>query len=319
MKILISGSNGYLGARLSQFLSQAGHEIIGVCHSRKSNIKDWESCLSKLIIADLTDYNSIEKLSSLQIDTIIHMVSLNDIDSSQDIKKASDVNVLMTWRLLEQFVPRGLKSFIYFSTIHVYDSHNQNNVTEKTRTSPKNIYGLTHLLSENICNYYHKNFDTQCINVRLSNSYGEPIFPDAKCWNLIVNNLTRSAYVNKRIVLKSDGKQMRDFIHFSDICIGVGKLIKLSKKIGSNNTFHFCSSQSISMRSIAFKIQAVHKQIYGDKIPIFINTNQVYDKKNKIEKSKKTFSNDLAYHNSIVFKKELKEGIKDLFNYFENQ
>ena len=319
MKILITGANGYLGARISQFLNQAGHEIIGVCHSRKSSNNDWEGHFSKIIVADLTNDKSIRKLSSLQIETIIHLVSLNDIDSSKDIKKASDVNILTTWRLLQEFSPKGLKCFIYFSTIHVYDHSHQDKVTEKTNTSPQSIYGLTHLLSENICNFYHQNYDTQCINVRLSNSYGEPIFPDAKCWDLIVNNLTRSAFLNKKIVLKSDGEPIRDLIHFSDICNGVGKLINLSSKIESNNTFHFCSSKSISMLSIAFKIQKVYEQIYGDKIPIFINTNQIYNKKDKIEKSKKTFSNDLAYHNSIVFKKELKEGIKDLFNYFEIQ
>lgn len=319
MKILISGANGYLGARISQFLNQAGHEIIGVCRSRKSNVNDWESCLSNLIIADLTDYNSIEKLSSLQIDAIIHTVSLNDIDSSQNIKRTSDVNVLMTWRLLEKFVPRGLKSFIYFSTIHVYDSHNKNIVTEKTQTSPKNIYGLTHLLSENICNFYHKNFDTQCINVRLSNSYGEPIFPDAKCWDLIVNNLTKSAYVNKRIVLKSDGKQMRDFIHFSDICIGIGKLIKLSKKNRSNNTFHFCSSESISMLDIAIRIQKIYKELYAEKIPIYTNNDKIYHEKVRNEIAKRIFSNELAFRNSIVFNKNLKSGIKELFKYLEVQ
>ena len=37
------------------------------------------------------------------------------------------------------------------------------------------------LLSENICNYFNDKTETECINVRLSNSYGSPVFKENNC------------------------------------------------------------------------------------------------------------------------------------------
>ena len=81
-------------------------------------------------------------------------------------------------------------------------------------------------MSEEICNYYHRKKQTECINIRLSNSFGEPVFSDAKCWNLIVNELTRSAFLNKKIVLKGDGSPIRDFIHCRDVANGMIHMVE---------------------------------------------------------------------------------------------
>ena len=105
------------------------------------------------------------------------------------------------------------------------------NVIENQTVTPFNAYALTHALSEEICNYYNRKTETECINIRLSNSYGEPVFLDAKCWTLIVNDLTRSAFENKKIILKWDGSPIRDFIHYSDICNAIDSLVKIRLKM----------------------------------------------------------------------------------------
>ena len=71
----------------------------------------------------------------------------------------------------------------------------------KQQINPINAYGLTHLLSENICNYYNAKRETDCINVRLSNSYGSPVFNENMCWWLVVNDLCKSAFLKNKIDL----------------------------------------------------------------------------------------------------------------------
>ena len=56
----------------------------------------------------------------------------------------------------------------------------------------------SHLLSENICNYYNDKTETDCINVRLSNSYGSPIFKENNCWWLVINDLCKTAIEKNR-------------------------------------------------------------------------------------------------------------------------
>ena len=88
-----------------------------------------------------------------------------------------------------------------------------------------NIYGLTHFLSEDICSYYNVNTETDCINVRLSNSYGSPVFMENNCWWLVINDLCKTAFSKDEIKLLSDGSPQRDFIQSSDICRAIEILI----------------------------------------------------------------------------------------------
>ncbi len=318
MKILITGGNGYLGSRLCQFLSLNGHQVTAVCHREKHYRKNWNSLIHQIIYADIKKIETIKQISSIKTDVLIHLVSLDQHNSEKDNKEAMDINVLPTWNLLEQCTANGLKKFIYFSTIHVY-GHNQNGLVEETQSpTPINAYGLTHYLSEKICNYYMRKADTDCINIRLSNSYGSPVFSDANCWDLILNDITRSAFIEKKIVLKTDGSAIRDFIHFSDICNGINKILNVTEFNGKN-TIHFSSSKSLTMLDVAILVQSIYFKRYNQEIPIYINGNELWVGSTSSKNNTNIISNALAKSFSINFNKKLEDGIEDLFNYLESE
>ena len=319
-KILITGASGYIGSRLCQFLAKQGHQVIALFSFKVPQKTGWIDLIDQTIVGDIREIDTIKKISEIKADAIIHLISLDHYDSEKSPNFVSQVNIQSTWNLLNECIfNNGLNKFIYFSTIHVYGKNQKGLVKENQKATPFNAYGMTHLLSEEICNYYHRTTETDCINVRLSNSYGEPIFSDAKCWTLIVNDLSKSAFKDKKIVLNSDGTAVRDFIHFSDICKGINKLLS-SSSIGNNNTLHFSSSKSISMIEVAEQVRNVYKKRYGVKIPIYINKNELFiTNSNNVNNSNSTISNLLAKSQSIEFSKELSVGIEDLFRYFENK
>lgn len=317
MKVVITGGNGYLGSRLSKYLTEYGHEITAICYPEIPKEKNWSEMVHQAIIGDITEKPVIEMISRLNADAIIHLVSLDHHQSEKDPNFVSQINVQPTWNLLHKCTSKGLKKFIYFSTIHIYGKNQSGNIIENQPPTPFNAYGLTHHLSEEICNYYNRKTTAKCINIRLSNSYGEPVFSDANCWSLIVNDLTRSALINKKIILKSDGSAVRDFIHYSDICEGVHKLLISTEKTESN-TMHFSSSRSISMLDVAIKIRDIYLSRYKHEIPIYINENKRWDgKKNTKSTVNNEVSNSLAKSLSIEFQKKLSSGIEDLFTYLE--
>ncbi len=317
MKIIVTGASGYIGARLTLFLIEQGHEVTAVCSSKIPQKKGWTDRVHQFIVGDIRDEKNIKKISEINADVIIHLVSLDHHDSEKKPNFVSEVNVQSTWNLLNTCSVNGLKKFIYFSTIHVYGKNQLGFVKESQVATPYNAYGLTHALSEEICNYYQRKTDTDCINIRLSNSYGEPVFSDAKCWSLIVNDLTRSAFINKKIVLNSDGSAIRDFIHFSDICSGINTLIGSTTQFGEDNTLHFSSSKSITMLDVATEVRSVYSKLYGEIIPIYINTDEEWNGIRKNEKTHNIISNTLAKKHSLEFKKELTAGIEDLFTYLQ--
>ena len=264
MKVAITGASGYIGSRLCLFLADNGHDITAVCSSKIPQKIGWTEKVKQFIVGDIRNEKIIEKISNSKVDVVIHLVSLDHHDSEKKPSIVSDINVQPTWNLLDACSKKGLKKFIYFSTIHVYGKNQNGLVHENKPVTPLNAYGLTHALSEEICNYYHRKTDTNCINIRLSNSYGAPVFYDAKCWDLIVNDLSRSAFLNKKIVLTGDGKAIRDFIHFSDICKGIESLIESESII--ENIFHFSSSKSISMIDVAIEVKKVYFQMYFESL-----------------------------------------------------
>ena len=318
MKIVITGASGYIGSRLCLFLSEKGHHITAVCSSKIPQQKGWTEKVKQFIVGDIRDEGIIEQISNLKADVIIHLVSLDHHDSEKKPSFVSEINVQPTWNLLDACTAKGLKKFIYFSTIHVYGKNQNGFVSEKQAITPFNAYALTHALSEEICNYYNRKTETECINIRLSNSYGEPVFLDAKCWGLIINDLTRSAFENKKIILNGDGSPVRDFIHYSDICNAIDSLV--NNNIKNENTLHLSSSNSITMLDVAIRVKEVYFEIYGEEIPVFINKNERVTEfiTNKNSTKVNSISNTLIGKHSIKIDKNLKDGIHDLFKYLQN-
>ena len=225
-KILITGGCGYLGARLCKHLAKEGYRVTAFDSYDPSAHTQWVSLMDEVVVGDIRDESTISDLASRNFDVVVHLISLDHHKSDSSPNFVSSINVMPTWNLLDKLTQNGLDKFIYFSTIHVYGKLPRETINEDYPPNPLNAYGLTHLLSENICNYYNNKTNTECINVRLSNSYGSPIFNENNCWWLVINDLCKTAIENNEIRLKSDGSPQRDFIHGDDVAGAIGGLFK---------------------------------------------------------------------------------------------
>jgi len=328
-KILITGANGYLGAQIGKYLSQNGFSVSGLCFPEIPQNEQWQSGFDKLFACDIRDTEKLRQIADNQFDAIVHLVSLDHHQSNGAPDFVTSINVAPTWNLLDIFSKKGLKKFIYFSTIHVYgkipnSSHFERSeksrvqsrfpasfeITENYPVNCANFYALTHYLSENICRYYAQNSDVQCVVARLSNSYGEPVFEENNCWWLVVNDLCKMAFENKKIVLQSDGSPLRDFINGNDVCQAVKMLINNGE---NGKTYHISSGETFSILEIAEKVQNVYQKLYGENLPIFKAENQnINIPKYKI---------DNGELQKLGFKPEisLEKGIENLFGYLSKK
>lgn len=273
-KIFITGGNGYIGSRLAYFLAKKGNDVIPVCNSSIPEDQEWRKVMFEIIQGDIRLDKTLETISGLKPDTIIHLISLDHNQSGKNIEETIDINVQSTWELLEAAKKYGVKNFIYFSTIHIYGNNNHGIVTEDTLPRPVNSYALTHLMSEHIVNYYNSTTAINALNVRLSNSYGEPQLSSVDCWDLVINDLCKTAYLEKQIVLKSDGLSSRDFIHYSTICNYIESLIDLESNL-QENTFNLCSGNSMHLLDLALKIKEVYRMRYNEVLAVYVNTNEL--------------------------------------------
>lgn len=314
--ILIIGASGYIGARLSYLLAKDGNNVTALCFSSIPKDKKWCSLMKEVVVGDITSDNVIDKITNQSFDVAIHLVSLDHNDSNKAPTFVNSVNVMPVWNLLESFKTKNtLKRFIYFSTIHVYGEIPHKVIKESHNTCPSNPYGLTHLLAENICNMYNASTDIDCINIRLSNSYGSPFFKNNNCWQLVVNDLCRTAFIEKKIILKSDGSASRDFIHFKDIFNAIQLLLNYNT-VKLNNIFHLTSGITTTILQIVDKVKLIYNDRYGHNIPAVIPECKQSTMKNNLE----TYIISNNKIQSIGFKQQidLETGIHELFGYLEN-
>lgn len=317
MKVVITGGNGYIGARLSLFLANKGEQVIPICFPSIPEDETWKSKMFAILKGDLRQIETIAEIAELKPDVIIHLVSLDHFYSEKEPGFVNDINVLPTWRLLEACTKNGLKKFIYFSTIQVYGKLPNTIIEETHPVNTVNAYGLTHLLSEQICDHYNRKTETNIISIRLSNSYGDPILQENSCWWLAINDLCKNAYLKKEIRLLSDGTPQRDFIHGNDVCEAIRILINRGEKI-TNNIYHISSGNTLTLMEIANLIKKEFQRRYNQILPIITPQGIVNDKELVIPCKKYTISNNKLNALGFSPKYSIVEGIIRLFSYFEN-
>jgi len=295
--ILITGASGYLGSSLLACLSN--YKLYAISRNFPEDKNDLFPNVN-FIAGDLNEESTFLNALSLKPNIVIHTISLDHkMCEAKDIKEVFDVNVLLTWKLLEGFSNNGVEKFINFSTVQVYG----NNLKEKLEL-PKNKYGLTHLLSEEIVNF-HNSQKLSCVNLRICNCYGPPIFKNNNWDSLVINQLTKSIYYKNQIFLASDGSAQKSFLNINEFNQIINEVVMSEER--SYFPIDICSGNTISIIDLAQLIISVYEKRY-DKNP---ETNIYKILSNRGESKLKTFKSKNYY--------SLEKGINDLFDFFENQ
>ena len=312
-KILITGGSGYVGARLCLHFANEGYSVTAICHSTVPLDLNWTSKMDQIIVGDIRDELLINQLAEKNYDVIVHLVSLDHHKSAGSPTFVSSVNITPVWSLLDIFSKNGLSKFIYFSTAQVYGLLDDEQVLEDQILKPQNAYALTHQIGEVLCNYYNRNSSVDCSVIRLSNSYGAPLFEENNCWWLVINDLCQMAYNRKEIVLQSDGSPLRDFIHGWDVCRGVQTVVETNHE---NLVYNLSSGKTLSILDIAEKVREIYSVRYNAELII----TKVKSEKKDIAKNKRyKIDNSLIRNIGFEPKWSLEMGINDLFDFLEKK
>jgi UDP-glucose 4-epimerase len=115
------------------------------------------------------------------VDAVLHTATLHKPHVASHTRQAFvDTNIGGTLNLLEEAVSAGVKSFIYTSTTSTF-GHALTPpagapaawITEDVVPVPKNIYGVTKLAAENLCELFHRTTRMPCIVLRTSRFFPE--------------------------------------------------------------------------------------------------------------------------------------------------
>ena len=157
MKVLLTGSSGWLGIHLYPLLKKEGYEPVGLDPVPAATTDAVGSVVDSNLIASLFEQHHFE--------AVIHAGALHKPDIVRFPRKAFvDVNVMGTLNLLEAAVKHEVKSFVFTSTTSLMvDVNIRNEESEEAvwldettgPLEPRNIYGVTKLAAESLCREFY--------------------------------------------------------------------------------------------------------------------------------------------------------------------
>lgn len=172
MKFLVTGSSGHLGEALVRTLRKLDHEVVGL---------DIIASPFTTRVGSVTDRACVRRCMH-GVQAVLHAATLHKphvaTHSRQDFV---DTNITGTLNLLEEAVAAGVPSFVHTSTTSVFGDALVPPagapaawVTEEISPIPKNIYGVTKAVAEDLCQVFHRNNALACIVLRTSRFFPEP-------------------------------------------------------------------------------------------------------------------------------------------------
>lgn len=171
MKVLVTGSAGHLGEALVRTLKDMNHEVIGT-DLVQSGFTDK--------VGSITDRDHVKQCLE-GIDAVLHTATLHKPHIATHSRQSFvDTNITGTLNLLEEALAAKVSSFIFTSTTSVFGDALTPSadapaawITEEVTPVPKNIYGVTKIAAENLCELFYRNHRLPCIVLRTSRFFPE--------------------------------------------------------------------------------------------------------------------------------------------------
>jgi UDP-glucose 4-epimerase len=294
-KVLITGSSGYLGGRISSYLQESGFEVkLGT--SVKSN--------SQGVSIDLKDDNSLNAACK-GVSSIIHLAAVNAQYCDDYPEDALLVNSLGTLRLLKAANKNKISKFIYFSTAHIYGLPLFGEINEESLPRPMHSYSISHRTAEDYVIEESSKNQIRAIVLRLTNAVGSPSNPKVNCWMLVANDFCRQTVMEKTIKVNSNKFIERDFVSIKSICSIVGSA--LNSSVLDDEIFNLSSGISMTLQSLAELIADRSEIILGFRPKIsFLNHSE------EINIQKLTVSNNKLKKFGLNVNRSLNDDIDEL-------
>jgi nucleoside-diphosphate-sugar epimerase len=248
MKVLVTGTEGYLGCLLAPVLLQRGHQVIAVDTGFYKS--GWlYNGLPQTPQTICKDIRHITADDLHGVNAIVHMAELsNDPTGQLNPDITYEINHKGSVRLAELAKAAGVQRFVYMSSCSVYGVGTDDFVSESSPVNPQTAYAVCKTLVErDVMPMASDGFSP--VFMRNATAFGAS--PRMR-FDIVLNNLAGLAWTTGEIKMTSDGTPWRPLVHGLDIAKAIYCALEAPRDAIHGQIFNVGSSeQNYRVKDIA--------------------------------------------------------------------
>jgi len=258
-RVLVTGSEGYIGSVLMPVLLEAGHDATGLdagwfAEGRLVPSQGRWATLRQ-------DIRDVEPEDLRGYDAVVHLAALcNDPLGALDPELTGDINYRATVRLAEVARRAGVARFVFSSSCSMYGVADGGAPLDETAAfNPQTAYARSKVDAERELTAM-AGADGGFCPVMLRNATAYGISPRQR-FDLVVPNLAGHAHVHGEVRLTSDGTPWRPLVHIRDIAAAALAALAAPAEVVRGQAYNIGRNvDNYRVRDIAERIQAVYPE-----------------------------------------------------------
>jgi len=278
VKILITGTAGFIGSHLTEYLVSKGFDVKAFVHYNSQNNWGWleESNVKneiEVITGDIRDYDSVYNAVK-GTDVVFHLAALIGIPYSYISPKAYiETNITGTYNILQSCRELSVQQLLTTSTSETYGTAQYVPIDENHPMVGQSPYSASKIAADQIAISYYRSFELPVKIVRPFNTYG----PRQSARAIIPTAITQLLNGNEQIKL-GNLSPTRDLTFVKDTCKGFLEIFKSDKLFGEITNIGM--SSEISIGDLVNRIA----NLVGKKVDIITEEERVRPDKSEVER-----------------------------------
>ncbi len=250
-KILVTGSNGFIGSHLTEELVKQGFQVKAFVHYNSFNTWGWLDTLPKEIMdnvevfcGDIRDPNGVREAMK-GCDAVFHLAALIAIPFSYHSPDSYvDTNIKGTLNVLQAARDLNVARVLVTSTSEVYGTAQYVPIDEKHPYQGQSPYSATKIGADRLAESFYRSFNLPVTIVRPFNTYGP-----RQSARAVIPTIITQLLAGKTEIKLGSLTPTRDFNYVKDTANGFIEMYKSDKTIGQE--INIATQREISIGQLA--------------------------------------------------------------------